>query len=147
MDEPNAGLAYALAMLDSLTINSEEGQFVTFTANFKSKAGATTTHTVTYTTDYKLLSRMSIFKVATDLAGLSGASALCIKSFEIKISKNLEDDYCLGSQSPNDFMNKQTSIEGSFTAVYNDTATYKEVALAGTNKSISFSIIDTTTTI
>lgn len=95
-DPGNASdMSFSLAMLESLTITAEEGQQVTFTSTFKSKKGETATHTATYPTDYKLLSRMSIFKHAANLAGLGAAVAGCIKSFEITFSKNLEDDYCL----------------------------------------------------
>lgn len=140
-------VAFPLAMVESLTINAEEWQQVTFTVSIKSKKGESTTHTVTYPADYRLLSRDSIFKLATNLAGLSSADALYIKSFEITIEKNLEADYCLWSQEPNDFINKQVSITGSFTAIYEDEATYKDVALSEDKKALRFQLIDTAQTI
>lgn len=140
-------MSFALTMVESMTITAEEWQLATFTVTLKSLKGTTTTHTVTYPTDYKLLSRMSIFKTASNLAGLTGASASCIKSFEITFTKNLEDDYCLGSQDPRDFLNKQFSIEWSFTAMFENETDYKNTALAGTKRAIRFDLVDTTTTI
>lgn len=140
-------MSYPLSMIDSMTITSEVGALTTFAITFKSKEGVTATHTATYPTDYKLLSRYSVFKVADNLAGLDGATQRCIQSFEITFNKNLEDQYCLSSISPRDFLNKQFSIEGSFTAIFENETDYKAVALAGTKKAIRFALIDTDTTI
>jgi len=139
-------LAFPLTMVDEFTITCEEWQFAMFTVKLKSKPGAVAVDTVTYVADYKLLSRHSIFKTAANLAGLSGASAVCLRSFEITFTKNLEDDYCLGGLSPIDFINKQFIIEGSFTAVFTDT-TYRAFQLAWSKKAISFELKDTGTTI
>lgn len=139
-------LAYSLWMIDSMTISANEWEFATFSVNFKSKASESATYTVSYTTDYKLLARHSIFKVASNLAWLPWASASCLRSFEITISKNLEDDYCMWSTNPQDFINWITTIEGSFTAVYENT-TFKDLALAWTKRAIRFELKDTWTTI
>lgn len=149
IDDPwfASDMRFALWTIESLTITCEEWKQASFTVTFKALKGSTTTHTVTYPTDYKLLSRMSIFKVASNLAWLSWASASCIKSFEITFTKNLEDDYCLWSQEPRDFLNKQFSIEGSFTAMYENETDYQTFALAGTKKAIRFQMIDSSTTI
>jgi len=64
----------------------------------------------------------------------------------LTISKNLEADYCAGSIEPRDYINKQVSIEGSFTAVYENT-TFKDFNLNGTHRAIRFEAVDTNTTI
>lgn len=148
VSDPVVGdVSYPLAMIDSMTITSEIGALTVFSLTFKSKQGTSTTHTVIYPTDYKLLSRFAEFKVASNLAWLDGATPQCIQSFEITFNKNLEDDYCLSSISPRDFVNKQFGIEGSFTAVFEDEATYRDIALAGSKRAIRFALIDTDTTI
>lgn len=139
-------IAFALAMIESLTISAEEWQIATFTVTWKSKPSASASLTSTFTVDNKLLARHSIFKTASNLAWLSWASAVCLKSFEITFTKNLEDDYCMGSQTPQDFINKQFTIEWSFTALF-DATTFRVMQLAGTKQAISFELKDTTTTI
>lgn len=139
-------LQFSLSMIDSMTINAEEGQQAKFTVTLKSKPWASTTHTVAYDIDHKLLSRHSIFRVANNLAWLDGASNVCLKSFEITFTKNLEDDYCMGSLTPIDFLNKQFSIEWSFTANF-DSDTFRAIQLAGEKKAIRFSLVDTANTI
>lgn len=140
IDDPVIGdKSYSLAMVESFTITAEEGQFATFTVNLKAKPGETATHSVSYEIDHKLLARYSIFKVAENLAGLSAANNVCLRSFEITFTKTLEDDYCLGSMTPIDFINTVFSIEGSFTAVFSDT-TFRTYTLDGTQKAIRFEL-------
>lgn len=138
--------AFSLAMIDSMTISAEEWKQATFTVTMKSKPWSVATHTVTYAVDNKLLSRHSVFKIATNLAWLNAASNICLKSFEITFSKNLEDDYCMWSLTPSDFINKQFSIEWSFTAIF-DTTTFRTLQLAWTKRAIRFSMVDTANTI
>ncbi len=146
--EPNASnFLFALGSIDSMTVTAEEGQQATFSVTLKAKAGVTTTApTMTYAVDNKLMSRHSVFKVAANLAGLAAASAICLKSFEITFSRNLEEDFCLGSDTPADFLNKQFAIEGSFSLLF-EADTFKDYYLAGTKKAIRFELADTATTI
>lgn len=137
---------YPLASIDSFTISANEWEFATFTVSFRSKSWEATTHTVSYDIDYKLLSRYSIFKTAENLAWLDWASNVCLRSFEITFTKNLEDDYCLGSIAPVDFINQQFSIEWSFTAVFTDTE-FRAYALNWVKRAIRFELKDTDTTI
>lgn len=147
IDDPVIGdFTYSLSMIESLTISAEEWQIATFSVSLKSKPWVTATLSPNFVADNKLLSRHSIFKVASNLAGLTGATATCLKSFEITFTKNLEDDYCLGSLTPVDFINKQFTIEWSFTAIF-DATTFRDLQLAGTKQAISFELKDTTTTI
>lgn len=147
VDDPVIGdIAYALTAVESITISANVWEYATVTATLKAKPGASATHTVSYTTDYPLLARHTVFKHASNLAGLSGASGNCITSFEITINTNLEPIYCIASQSPNDFLGKQISIEGSFTADFSDTA-FRDYQLAGTERALRFEISDTATTI
>ena len=140
-------LAFPLAMIESMTLSANVGEIATFSVTFKSKKGQTTTNTVTYTTDYTLLAKSGLFRIADNLAGLDGATDKCIQSFEITFTKNLEDIYCMGSLDPQDFVNKQFTIEGSFTAIYENASDYKTTALTNTDKAIRFSLTDTNTVI
>lgn len=140
------GLRFPLTSVESLTISAEEWQFATFNVSLKSQSWETQSLTASYWTDNKLLSRHSIFKIAANKAWLGSASSICLKSFEITFTRNLEDDYCLWSVSPRDFINKQFTIEWSFTAVFEED-TYRQYQLDGTKKAISFELKDTWTTI
>lgn len=138
--------SYSLGSIDSLTIGAEIGQQATFSADFMSKQAESATHTVSYSTDNKLLAHHSEFKTATNLAGLGAASAVCIESFEITFTKNLSEDYCLDSINPTDFLNQQFTIEGSFTAKYKN-EDFKDYQLDGTQRAVRFELKDDQTTI
>jgi hypothetical protein len=147
IDDPVIGdKAFALAMVESFTLTAENGQIATFSVTFKAKPGESASHTVTYAPDNLFLSRHSVFKVAENLAGLNAASAVCLQSFEVTFTKNLEDHYCLGSLTPADFVNKQFSVEGSFTAVF-DSTTFRDFALAGTQRAARFQFVNSDVTI
>lgn len=147
VSDPTAGdTRYANAVIDSITISVNAAEIATIVATFKSKIWASTTHTVTYAVDYKLLARHAVFKTATSLAGLWAASATTIRSFEITISKNVEEDMSLWTIAPDDFINKQFSVSWSFTCLYEAT-TFRDYNLAGTQRAMRLTLADTNTTI
>jgi len=133
-------------MLESLAVSAEVGGFVTFTADYKAKKSSSATHTVSYTTDYTLLARHCGVKFADTLAGLDGASDVCVQSFSLTISKNLEEDLCLSSVEPIDYTNKQFVVEGSMTIKYTSEE-YKDLYMDATQKALRITIEDTNTTI
>jgi hypothetical protein len=107
----------------------------------------TATLTPAFSADYPLLAKHASVKLATNLAGLTGATALVIKSFELTITKKVESQETLGSLDPADFLNTVTSIEGSLEAIYEDEATYKTIALAGSTRALRLDVVDTGTII
>lgn len=149
VNDPVSDTAFPLAMVESMTISAEVGGFATLSVEFKAKKGETpgSSYTVSYTNDKYLLAKDGSFKTSSNLAWLDWASAKCIQSFEITFNKNLEDVYCLADVWPADYINKQFSIEWSFTAIYQNESDYKDVALAGTEQAIRFELKDTSTTI
>lgn len=84
-------LKYALAMVDSVKFTIEAGKPIQIAVKWKAKAGAASTATPSYVTDYLMMSRVTTFKLASALAGLSGATAAKVKKIELEITKNLED--------------------------------------------------------
>jgi hypothetical protein len=132
---------YTLANIDSFTLSAEEGQFATFTVNFKSKPWEVQflEHNVIYDVDNKLLARHSIFRVAENLSWLNSAVDFCLRSFEITFTKNLEDDYCIWDIAPKDFINQAFSIEWNFTAVFQNTQ-FRENALLWNKRAIRFEL-------
>lgn len=147
MEDPDNETRFALAMLESLTLDITNAGELTFSATFKGKASASTTHTVSYATDYGLLGKHAVVKLATNLAGLGAAAAMDVKSFSITFSKNLEMDYVLGDVEPGDIYNTVFSIEGNIEAILNDVADYKDVAFADTAKALRITVDDANTII
>lgn len=149
VDDPLGGQDYkhALCVVDSLDIEYEVGQFMTYTAKIKGKKGATATLTPATTAENRFLHKHLTFKLATNLAGLGAASATVIKSLKLTINNNVEDDDVLGSITPADFLNKQFSIEGTVEAIWQNESDFKTAALAGTAKAMRIDLINNDVTI
>jgi len=143
IDDPWQDYQFALAMIESLEIRYERGKFISYTANFKSKKGATGTLTATYTTENSFRPQDFVFKMAANLAGLDAASAVTIKSATLRFEKNLEIDDVLGSVDPADILNKQFVCTGTIEALFDDEATFKTVTLGDTAKALRLDIINT----
>lgn len=149
IDDPVGGQDYkhALGMIESLEINYELGQYITYKIDFKAKKGATATLTPATSTENRFTHKHVTFKLASTLAGLGAASAVTIKSFKLNIKTNLEDDFVLGSVDPVDFLNKSISIDGSLTAFWQNESDYKTAFLANTAQAMRIDIQNTDVTI
>jgi hypothetical protein len=112
----------------------------------KSKKGATATLTPSQNAENRFLPKHLVFKLASAYSGLTAASAVSVKSLSLKITKNLEPDWVLGSISPADFLNKAFSIEGDVELLW-DAETYKTLTLAGTSQAMRIDLINTDVTI
>ena len=146
VDPVNGDRSFPLTAIDTLTLNVEEWQYATITVSVKAQPWQSASHTATYSTDYALLARRWVFKIASNLAWLDAASPNCFKSFEVTFEKTLYDDYCAGNLSPIDYINQSFVVSWSFTAMF-DSTTYHDYHLDGTKRAIRFELEDTDTTI
>jgi len=133
--------------IEEFSIKYEVGKILEEEVKFKSSAGATATLTPAMTVENKFLSQHATFKMAANLAGLDAASAMKIKSFNLKISQKLEDDYVLGSATPDDFINGGPTIEGEIEAIWQNETDFKTAFLAGTQKALRIDLKNTDVTI
>jgi len=145
--DPVIDYQFWLWMIESITIAATINEFATISMDFKAKKWSSSTQTVSRTVDYNLFARDWVFKIASNLAWLNTATASNIKSFEITISKNLEEDYNLWSIAPVDFINKNVTIEWSFVALFENETDYKNTTFSDTTKALRLQLIDTNTTI
>lgn len=150
IDDPVGGQDYkhALGVITSLELDFELAKFLSYSANFKAKKGATATLTPSATSgESRFLPQHLTFGVASDLSGLASPTAIKVKSLTLKIDQNIEDDDVLGSIAPNDFLNKQMTIEGTVEALWQNESDFKTAALAGTAKAVQIAISNTDVTI
>lgn len=146
LKEPNSSKKFALAMIDTLEVKAVVNDFVKFTADFRSKAGASETYTPSYSTGNLFVAQHATFRTAADLAGLGAASDINIISCTLSIAKNVEDDHNLGSLSPSDILNKQVAIEGEIELLYKDTS-FITALLSDTPKAMRLQLKNTDVTI
>lgn len=144
LDDPLAGQDYthALAVLTSLEIAYEQGKFIDYVANFKTKKGATATLTPSTTAENRFLPQHLTFKLATTQAGLDAAAAVVVKSLSLKIDQNIEEDDVLGNIAPADYLNKQLVIEGTLEAIWQNITDFKNAALAGTVQAMRIDLVN-----
>jgi len=138
--------AFPLAMLDTFGLDISLGQFARFTAGFRSKAGETDTLTPSYTAESTFLPQHGTVKLAANVAGLGAASAIDVRSVQLNISKNLMDDYKLGSINQDDILNQQFAVEGTVELVF-DAETFKDDMLADTAKAMRIALTNSDVTI
>jgi len=131
-------LKYALCVINSLKISAQVGKFVEFSAGIKGKKGSTSANAVAYTTENLFISKHATLKFATNLAGLTGATAINIKSVELSIDKKVEEHDALGSLEPVDYANTEFSVDGVIEASFENLTDFKAVFEAAL-KSVRFS--------
>lgn len=149
LDDPLGGQDYkhAMGVLSSLELNYERGKFIEYSANFMAKKGQTASLSPATTTEYRFLPQHLSFKLASDISGLDGASAISIKSLKLTIEKNVESDDVLGSVAPADFLNKSFTITGELEAIWQNESDFKTAALAGTAKAMRIDLVNSGVTI
>ncbi len=146
LDDPNQDYTYELAMLTQLDLDMQLGQHARFTAAFRSKVGETATLSPSYSAENVFLPQHASVKIASAVAGLTAASALDVRSIQLTITKNVEDDRKLGSLDPADILNKQISVEGTIELVFNAN-TFKTEMLADTAQAMRIRLSNTDVTI
>lgn len=139
--EPNVTKLFPLSVIDSLEITVEPNGKVEYTASFMSRVGKTwATLTPSFTgIGNKFLHQHLRFKLASTIAGLSGASELSLKGLTLTISANTVKDDVLGTVSPEDILNQQYSVEGELT-LNNEDQTYRNYMLDGTYRSMEIKL-------
>lgn len=147
IEDDNNKDMYRLAMINSLELTAELDQVVKYSAEFMSKRSVPSTITIPdVVAENKFIRKSVRVKVASSIAGLSGASALRIKSLTLTISKNLVMDDNLGTAEPDDIHNQQLSVEGEITLNFEDN-TWKNYFLQNTSRAMEIKLVDEDTVI
>jgi hypothetical protein len=133
-------IAYALAMVKSLKINVAVGKFVEYAIALTAKKGVTGSATPAYVTENEFIAKHATMKIATNLAGLAGATAIPVRSLELSIDKGLTEEMGIGSIDPIEIYNQEFKVEGNIEAEYKDVATFKTAYEAGTLQSLQLTI-------
>lgn len=143
IEDPNTNELYKLVMLDSLEITAELDQVVQYVASFMSKCARDTGLTVpAVIAEAKFTKKHLNARFAANIAGLSAASPVSLKSLSLKISKNVVLDDVLGTAEPEDILNQQLAVEGELTLNY-EAETFKNYMKDGTYRSMEIAMVNT----
>ena len=148
--EPNAqttaSLLFPLAVIDTLDLDFEVGQYPTYSASFMSNVSSATSATVSYTAPANFKPQDGTVKIATTYAGLSSGTTYAVRKASISISKNVEDDHNIGSVAVTDRLNKQFGVTGSIEMVYDARTNITEM-LTNATRAIQIEFTNTNKTI
>jgi hypothetical protein len=145
--DPLTSRRHGLATLDSLEITGAQKDWVKFNASAKAKAGVTSSDTPAYlTTENEFTNKHAVVKLASSVAGLSGATALNVKSFKLSIKRSADAFYPLGSIDPSAFNTGAWEASGELTLMY-DATTLESTWFANTQQALSLSIVNSDVTI
>ncbi len=145
--DPNTTELYKLVMLDSLELVAELDQIVMYKAGFMSKCARDTGLTVPAVVVESRFTKKHVgIKLATNIAGLSGATAISVKNLSLKIEKNVTLDDVLGTAEPEDILNQQLSVSGELTLNY-EAETYKNYMKDGSYRAMEIAMTNTDDTI
>lgn len=139
--DPDRKDMYKLGMVDNLQLSVEPSGIVNWTTGFKSKtADEWTTLSPDFTSlGSKFLHQHVSVKLASNIAGLSGATAISLKNLELNINKNTMFDSVMGTVEPEDILNQQISVEGTIELNLEDD-TYRDYMLNGTYRSMEIKL-------
>lgn len=120
--DPNGGtgLRYTLCMVEQLQMQFEIGKYYTYSVDMRGNVNAATANTASFTAENLFRPQDGTVKFATNLAGLTAASAISVKKGSLSIKKNLEDDFVIGNVAAADRLNKEFSVEGTLELFYDD---------------------------
>lgn len=139
--DPDRNLMFRMAVVDSFKMSVEPNGIVNYTIGFKSKAARDwTAQTPSYTTlGSKFLHQHLQFKLASAIAGLSGATAISLKTFELNINRAAIFDDTIGTGEPEDILSNTISVDGSVTLNLEDN-TYRNYMLDNTYRAMEIAL-------
>lgn len=106
--------AFALAMVSAINISGNVWEQMILAADLRAKASTSATLTKNYEKQNKFYVKNATIKFADTVDGLDAADGQCIDSFDIALTQELEDGFCLSSGVDlSDIFNKWFSIDGN----------------------------------
>lgn len=142
----NEQVAYPNAVLENLTLNFDPLSYVTWEADFLAHKGESATNSPSYSDENYFMGKNAVVSVADDYSSIGSATELDITNFSLDSAKNIEAEDLLGSDEPNDFLNKQMAVEGSFTINF-ASVTQRDWVLDNTSKAMRIKLENDSVTI
>jgi hypothetical protein len=132
-------------LLDTLEIECVVGNFVNVSAKFMGRKLASTSGTVSFSTEYPFLAKAAVFKYASAFTGLDAASAVAVESFRLTINKNVTDYTAFGDTDPESFHNQEFGeVTGEITLLYN-VVTERDYVIDSTKRAMRFTVTNPVT--
>jgi hypothetical protein len=129
---------YLMAMVRQLVIRTPVNDLVNATATFLAKDEQTVSdYTPSFSSnDVYFRPQDIVIKVASDVSGLSGATALKLKELSVTINNNARVNQNISELNPGDVLAVVHEVTGSFTIDYQDESAH-DIFKAGTSQAMS----------
>lgn len=137
---------YALGTLGDCEFSCVAGDWAKFSASAMAKLGVTGSDTPAFVAENEWTSKHVTVKLATNVAGLTGATAIPAVSFKLKIDRKPSDFVPLGAIDPTVFDTTSWTVTGEMVLRY-DAATYHDTVFANTQQALSISLANNDVTI
>ena len=111
------------------------GDFLKITSTWKAKKEASTSSSPSYTEENEFMAIEADVYFADSIAELDSATATPLERVKITIQKNLEDYQAFGDTDISSIHNKQFTVVGDLTALFNST-TLKDYVVNSTKKAM-----------
>ncbi len=134
-------IRFPYGMVNSWSLEVAVDDYVMRTINLISKKSASATNTPAFTNEVEFIPSQVSLKLASTAAGLDAASAINVTSFNMEVAKNAEALYVLGSNEPQDIINKQFSVTGTIELYFEDT-TQRAYVFGNTHRAIRLDMLD-----
>lgn len=139
------GFAYTLSSLEEFSLEAEINKYASFKMKYRGNARTSATLSPSYSANQRTFLPQNItLKMADNVAGLSGATAMEVKKVALDFKKNIEDDQVLGNINAVDRLNKQFVCEGSFEVIKNDYSN-EDLLNANASKVLEFALTNSST--
>ena len=142
-----SGYAYALGSVDSLEMTFEIDKYAKYKAGFTANKGASLAATTGYTLENAFRPQDGTIKIASNLSGLSGASAINITKATVSLKQNVKPDKALGNIAAVDRLNEEFVCSGSLELKYYDRTFIDTYLLADAYAAFSFVFANSAVTI
>lgn len=143
-DDTIRDVRYPFAMVNTWSLEVAVDDYVKRTVAYISKKSASATNSPAFTNEVEFIPSQIAFKLASSASGLTAASAINVTAINLEINKNAEALFALGSNEPEDIINKQFSVTGSI-ELYFESTTQRDYVFANTHRAMRIDMTDTTT--
>lgn len=140
LSQPGAqSYEYPLGIVQNLSINLPLDDLVNASVDLMAKVEndhAAYTPAFSTSDDHIFRNPDVTIKFADTVAGLSGATEVCLSEFSLATAVATNPRNCIGSSSPTDILSGAAEITGTIGSVFEDVATYYDVFKSGGYKAI-----------
>lgn len=144
--DQNSNRRHAMGTLETLEFTAEQGNWVMVNGQIMALAGTSGADTAAYAAENAFTSKHVVTKIASNVAGLAGATPPALKRVKLTIKRGVTRETPLGTATPTSFDLDKYTIEGEILAKYANT-TYDDLAFTNTQQALQIAFRNTDVTI